>query len=113
MLIYAVAICVVYPAFFASKKIQHEFSREEFKRRFFAVCPRWVTGTTGLLLMYAVGTLVFFVLRRVVTGIRPDKVAWHTPTASAVWIAMFTLAFLSFYTTSRIKKEHSQEKFED
>jgi hypothetical protein len=96
-------IIVFYHIYIITKKIIDEGNIKDFKKAVSDVCPDWLLVTSGLITIYALGWLIFFIskeyfVRSVVTN-------WQRITTnSGFWMAFYSLAFAMLYSCRQLKK---------
>ena len=94
---------VVYSAWIISKNLRDKGDIKDFKNALRNVCPRWLSIMTGLLIMYALAGLFFFLFRRYFAGSVP------TNGFTGYWMSLYSLAFSLLYSCKRLKKNMSVE----
>jgi hypothetical protein len=102
------AMLVLYPSFIIVNKLRKQDSTKDFKKALFAACPKWLSTLTGFSIMYALGGLMFFILKRhFATSPATDGqgvVTTGFKGFSGHWIALYCLAFSLLYSCRRLKK---------
>jgi hypothetical protein len=108
MILINIGIMVVfYPAYIISKKTRNELNVKDFNKAIFDACPGWLSIMTGLLIMYALGGLTFFILKRyfassaVTNG--QEIISNGFRGFSGHWMALYSLAFALLYSCRCLK----------
>jgi hypothetical protein len=97
VLIHVGGVAVVYFAFIISKKVCSENNVTDFKNAMRSGCPQWMAIMTGLLVIYALAGLLFFLFRRYFVGSASiNGFTGH-------WMALYALAFTMLYSCMRLK----------
>ena len=101
-------IFVFYPAWIISNRMRNKVNVKDFKKTLFDACPGWLSIMNGLLIMYALGGLIFFLFKRHFAG--PDISNGQGVMAEGFrgftghWMALYSLAFTLLYSCRRLKK---------
>jgi hypothetical protein len=101
------AMVVLYLAYTISRKTRGELNVKDFRKAISGVCPGWLSIMTGLLIMYALGGLIFFILKRyfassaVTNG--QEIISNGFRGFSGHWMALYSLAFALLYSCRRLK----------
>lgn len=101
---------VFYPAYIISKKMRSELNVKDFNKAMFDACPGWLSIMTGLLIVYALAGLIFFIFKRyfassaVTNG--QEIIANGFRGFSGYLMAFYSLVFALLYSCRRLKSTH-------
>jgi len=100
---------VMYPAIIISKKMCDEAGGKEFRKTIFEACPKWMSTLTGILIVYALGGLAFFIFKRYFTGAmvtnEKEVVGGSFQGFAGHFMALYALAFSILYSCRSLKKK--------
>ena len=89
----------VYSAWIISKNLHNEGDTKDIKNAIRGACPRWMSIMTGLLIIYAMGGLIFLFFKRYFAGSTPiNSFTGH-------WMGLYSLAVSLLYSSRRLKKQ--------
>lgn len=101
-------IVVFYPACIVSNKMRNKANIKDFKNAIFSACPKWLSIMTGLLIIYAMGGLIFVIYKRhfssAVNANGQGIIDNSFRGFSGHWMALYSLAFAILYSCRRLKK---------
>ena len=106
-------LLMVYPLGYSMKNLTGDLNNEEYKRFQLSICPRWMTITGGLLIMYALASIAYHFINRQLMHFTADNqiYVWDAKcrTFSSVAMALHFLAFTMLYGCRYIKKDRYPE----
>jgi len=99
---------VMYSAIIISKKMCDEAGGQEFRKTIFEACPKWTSTLTGILIVYALGGLAFFIFKRYFTGAtvttEKEAVGGNFQGFAGHFMALYALAFSILYSCRSLKR---------
>ncbi len=102
------AMVVLYMAYTISRKTRGELNVKDFRKTISGVCPGWLSIMTGLLIIYAMGGLIFVIYKRhfssAVNANGQGIIENSFRGFSGYWMALYSLAFAILYSCRRLKK---------
>jgi len=97
-------IIVFYPAYIISNKMRNKANIKDFKKAIFDACPGWLSIMTGLLIIYALGWLIFFIFKRYFASSAVTN-GQGIMANSGYLMAFYSLAFALLYSCRRLKNK--------
>jgi len=110
MILINIGIMVVfYPACIISYKMRNRVNIKDFKKAMFDACPRWLSIMNGLLIMYALAGLIFFIFKKYFASSAVTKgqeiMADGFRGFTGHWMALYSLAFAILYSCRHLKNK--------
>ena len=90
---------VIYPALIISKKTRGELTEKDFRKAISGVCPRWLLIMNRLVIMYALGWLIFCIYKKYFA----DSSDFRGFTGH--WMLFYSISFKLLYCCKRLKKQ--------
>ncbi len=107
------AAFLIYISIIISRRIRDRRNMEEFRKELFAVCPRWLSALTGFLIMYALGGLVFIILKKHFGNPPIDNkegvIGGGIQGFLGHLMSLYAVAFSIIYCCGKIRKNHKDE----
>lgn len=97
---------VAYPTFIIVKNVRDQLNLTDFKQAVFDVCPKHLLTLNGLIIMYAIVGLLFFIFKNHFTadvGNNSQEVIKGYSGFTGHWMAIYSLTFTLLYSCKRLK----------
>ena len=111
ILIWIGAVVVFYSSFVIGNKIRKEVNVKDYTKAVLGACPKWLSTMNGLVIMYVVGYLIFLIVMKYAGSSAVDGGQGITAKVShgfaGHWMAFYSIAFMTLYSSKRIKETHS------
>lgn len=111
MVIYAGLIFLIYPVIFITKKKREEAGIPDTMQSLKNTCPKWLSGTTGLLIFYALIDLSIQIFKRNFDqSMGPDIVtSEEAKRFSGHWMALYALTVSMLYSAMHYTKDVTED----